>query len=625
MADPRFDPNWLARANGGANLAFGYGDNVATSANPTEQDQQSINWADAFGGAAAGIQAARKNPDGTFTIVRTKPGSNSPKDGEIATVRPNADGSLGQVNWAPYQPDSNGKFFGQALATGALLGGGLAAGGFFGGAGAAGGAAGGAATSAGSGAVGGSGLTLGGTGASGAGLSATGGSGLTLAGTTGTGAGLTAGTGASTLGAGIGSTLPAVGTSAIGAGAAGATGAAGGASSLPSWLTGSNLSTAGKLLTLGGALGSAASGGGSAGVDTTASDALKKLGLEQADIARSLYTQGQADRAVFDPKFAAILDNTLQQMQQQGQRSDQLWNSYTANFLPNAEKFAQTALNYDTAGRRNEAEAAARGRVAVDAAAARDAQTRNLNRAGISLDAGTALALDRASRLTEAKMAGGAGDLARRNVEATGLQLNQAAAGLGQGIVGTSQQQAGQALQAGQAGSGVLATQQATRNAALAPSQVFYGGATSATGAAAGNANTQTSLNLQNEAQKNAGWAGLGSLAGTLLTAPKDSIVGGWLSDRKSKTVHGKVSGKKALATLGDAAVYDYTYKPGMGDGGRHVGRMAGKGDPKGADGMRRISAQDEVGLHHAAINELAKEVRTLNRAVTLADARKGA
>lgn len=449
----------------------------------------------------------------------------------------NVDPSTGTVQpmggWQRERVDSLGKMLGQALAVGGLglAGLGLAGTGPLAGLGGSAGGAGAAGTAgAGAGAGAGSAASLGAlaepvTLAGGASLSSP----LTLGGAAAADAGLST---AGMLGGGIGGGLPAsalgalgstVGASPTGSTTGASGGGAAGSSSLPSWFQNLGVKGLSQLATLGlagGALGAAAS---SDKINTDSLAALARLGDEQGNIARSEYEKALQRQAMYDPKFAEILDATLATMRNQNQRSDQLWDSYVTNFLPNAEKFAQTALNYDTEGRRNEAEAAARGRVATDFAQARKAQERNLARAGITLDSGTALALDRAARLTEAKAAGGAGDLARRNVEATGLGLMQAAAGLGQGVVGTSQQQAGQGLTAGQAGASTMGQQQTTYNQTLAPTQAFYGGATSATGAASGQSNA---VQLQQQAQRNAGYAGLGNLLGTVLTAPKDSWLG---------------------------------------------------------------------------------------------------
>ena len=247
----------------------------------------------------------------------------------------------------------------------------------------------------------------------------------------------------------------------------------------------------------------------------------------------------------------------------------------------------------------------------------RQAQQRALQRAGVNIAGGRALTLDNASRFNQTKLSTGAADAARRNVEATGLNLMGQAANLGQGIVGTSQQQAGQSLTAGNAAAGTLATRESTRNATLAPTQAFYGGATSALGGAGNVLNGVANIDARNQESKNAGWAGLGNLAGTILTSGKDTVIGDWLSglsDPKSKKVKGTVSGKKSLADIEDATVKKWTYKKGMGDGGTHVGRMAGKDDPMGPDGMRRIDFISELGKQHAAIKELAREVKAIKK-----------
>lgn len=563
----------------------------------------------------AGFTDVIRQGDG-FRFTRPSP-SGDKKLYETRTATLNPDGSL---SWkGSWQPKTKESTFEQVRNATALLGGGALgfgalgfgpAAGMFGAGGAAAGgeaaaaaggeaAAGAGAATGGGGAVGGSGLTLGGA-TSGSGLVATPGTGLTLAAPTGTGAGLTTGS------AGLGAVT-------------------GGGSTLPGWLTSSaTKQIGGRVLgavIAGGAAGVAAGSGSgnvnSRGLEGVANN-LGQLGNEQADIARALYRDAQGRITINDGIFSQIIQNALNQQNEQAGRSDLLWDSYLENFLPNAEKFGQAALNYDTAGRRAEAGAAARASVETEAAMQRAAQQRALGRGGISLDSGRALAMDQQSRFNTTKLSTGADADARRKVEETGLNLNLAAANLGQGIVGTSQQQAGQSLTAGNTAAGVTATREGTRNTTLQPSLSFYGGATSATGAQGNVLNGVANIDARNRDSRNAGWAGIGEAAGTILTAPKDSIIGGvtdWLSglsDPKAKKVHGKVSGKRALADLEASPVTEWTYKRGLGDEGTHVGRMAGEGDPMGEDGMRRIDFISELGKQHAAITELAREVRTL-------------
>lgn len=415
-------------------------------------------------------------------------------------------------------------------------------------------------------------------------------------------------------------------TPGYGASSAGAGGGAG--STLPSWLSSAGRQIGGRLLTTALLGGAAASGSGNINTSDRQgiANTLTQLGLEQAGIARDLYTDARDRITANDGMFSQILQNALTQQTQQAGRSDQLWDSYVANFLPNAEKFGQTALGYDTAGRRDEAAAAARAAVETESNMQREDQRRALARGGISLDSGRSLALDQQSRFNQTKLSTGAAADARRKVEETGLNLNALASNIGQGIVGTSQQQAGQSLTAGNAASNTMGTQASTRNAMLAPTQAFYGGATSATGSAGNVLNGVAATEAQNQANKNAGLAGLGNLAGTVLTAGKDSIIGqglDWLSslsDPKSKVVHGSVDGRKTLDDMEAAPVKEWTYKPGMGDGGSHVGRMAGEGDPTGPDGLKRIDITSELGKHQAAIVQIAKDVKQIKSRLSLAD-----
>ena len=386
---------------------------------------------------------------------------------------------------------------------------------------------------------------------------------------------------------------------------------------------------------LGGTLGAAALGagagallggglGGSPDIDMSGQNAaaLQQAGISQAqlDFAKSEADKAGARQAQFDPKFLALLDQAMKSQETQNQRSAQQWDTYTNTFLPAEKRLAETALNYDTPGRRNEAAAAARAQVGLEGAQQREAQGRALNRAGVSLSSGRSLTLDNASRLTEAKAAAGADQNARRQVETTGLSLLDNAAKFGRNLPSTGLQAAQLAQQAGNSASGTLGQQQGTYNASLAPAVGLYGNASASAQAAGSQYNAINGIGLQQQANSNAGMAGLGSLVGQLgsayLLAP---------SDPKTKKVHGKVDGAKALRHVDEKPVYDWTYKKGHGDEGRHIGRMAGKDDVTVKDGLKAIDVISELGLHHAAVGELSKKVKKLERRLTLADVGKKA
>jgi hypothetical protein len=157
-----------------------------------------------------------------------------------------------------------------------------------------------------------------------------------------------------------------------------------------------------------------------------------------------------------------------------------------------------------------------------------------------------------------------------------------------------------------------LQGQQGTYNASLAPSQQFFGGASQGHAQAGQMYSQQLAQRQAESAGKLQALAGLGQIAGT------------YFSDPKTKTVQGEADGKKALQSLASAKVYHWTRKPEHSDPGEEglprVGRMATKDDvttPRG----QAIDIVSEFGKHHAAIKQLAQDVRKL----TLASARSAA
>lgn len=362
---------------------------------------------------------------------------------------------------------------------------------------------------------------------------------------------------------------------------------------------------------LGGLLASSASGSGA----STSTAGQRGAGDLQMDIARQLQGLGAAElgtartrQATFDPQFQQIIERALASQSTNDARSQQAWDEYTNYYMPAGRRMAQTAANFDSPQRRAlEAEGAVAG-VNQQFDAQRQAQQRALGRTGSSMTANRALTLDAASRFANAKAAATADRAARRDVENTGIALTRDVANFGNQTAGLGLNAANVGLRAGNTAAGTAATRQNTYNASLSPTFNALQGAYGAAGGAGNTYNGVANVNLQRNAQDNAGLAGLGSLIGGLgaaFLAP---------SDPKIKTVHGKVDGKKALATLSDSKVYDWTYKPGKGDGGRHVGRMAGKGDRDTPQG-KAIDVVSELGMHHAAITQLAKEVRRLGLA----------
>lgn len=350
--------------------------------------------------------------------------------------------------------------------------------------------------------------------------------------------------------------------------------------------------------------------------------ALQQAGISKDQLAFAKEQAGRAEQrqAMFDPKFLEIINQQLESSRANDARSAQQWQQYTNLFMPAEQRMAETAANYDTPGRRAAAASEAVAGVDAQFQRGREAQNRDLGRAGVSLTSGRALTLDSAQRFAQAKAAAGADRQARNQVEATGMSLTDNVAKFGRGLPSTGLEAARLALGGSQAAGGSLSQQQSTYNASLVPSMQGYNnasGSTQAAGMQFGNI-AQTALAQQQMA--NAGMAGLGQLAGQLGSAYL-------LSDPKSKTVHGKVNESKARESIESVKVYDWTYKDGEGDGGRHIGRMAGSNDVDTPSG-KAIDVASEFGLHRAAIADISKDVKAIKKSLaskgrSLSDASK--
>lgn len=362
----------------------------------------------------------------------------------------------------------------------------------------------------------------------------------------------------------------------------------------------------------------ASSGGSSGGTSaaTTAADRNMQIGLSQQQLADQLRAQIPGRQADYDAQFDQILGEMLTSQRNNNAFSNDLMAQYRTTYMPAQQRMADTAANYDTAGRREAAGAEAVAGVDAQFQRQREGLQRDLGRAGVSMDSGRALTLDQASRFGAAKAAAGADRVARQGVEDRGIALTQGVVSQGNQVAQTGLAAGSLSNSAGSQAGNTLQGQQATYNATVQPTLAAYQGAASATGNAGSlydqATRTRMGLDSQRNADRAADAAGWGSLIGTLGSL--------YYSDKKTKHVGKKVSGKKALRSLEDADVHEYRYKKEFG-GGKHIGRMAGKADPKGPDGLRKISVQDEIGKQHAAIAELSKQVKKLS----LADAKRKA
>jgi hypothetical protein len=271
------------------------------------------------------------------------------------------------------------------------------------------------------------------------------------------------------------------------------------------------------------------------------------LNARYLDLAETQADRQEARAATFDPLYAQLIEQSMASATTQDQRSAQQWEQYQALGRPAEERAAATAANYDTTGRRDQAGAEARAAVGDQFATMRQSQARDVARTGGTISAGRGLALDNINRIEAAKAGAAADTNARRNVERTGIALNDSVINTGRGLAAGATQQAQVGLGANGTAQGALGGNQSTYNASLNPQFQALSGAGSAA-SSAGNLAAQIAQ-IQAGGQSNglAGLAGLGQLAG--------AAYGMYASSKKLKTRGKPVKSKRELWDTEDAKV----------------------------------------------------------------------
>ena len=269
---------------------------------------------------------------------------------------------------------------------------------------------------------------------------------------------------------------------------------------------------------------------------------------------------------------------------------------YLQTFRPLENELIQDARNFDSPERKRAAANEATADVTLAGSMADAQQRREAMAMGVNPASGAFQSAGRKAQLQTTLAATGAGNMARRRVEATADAKMADVVNLGKGMAvnpGTSL-----GLANGAASSGFSGAMQG------------YG--------------QQASIYGQQHAQKMQAWeanqqsqAGLfgaiGNIAGMLPFFPSDETI---KTDKKPV-------GRSLLKAVENMPVEEWTYKPGEGDGGRHVGtyaqdfqRETGKGDG------RSINVVDAIGTTMGAVKELSAKVDKLAGAKPRAKAR---
>lgn len=258
------------------------------------------------------------------------------------------------------------------------------------------------------------------------------------------------------------------------------------------------------------------------------------------------------------------------------------WNDV---FKPLQDQYVADAQNWATPERRDSRADQAIADTRLQARVADDARVRQAMAMGVNPASGAFQAASAKAGVDSALAASGAGNLARRQVDAEAESKMANAINMGNSMAvnpATSMGLSNGAIQAGgQAAQQGYAQQSSILNAQYQNQS------------AAWQSNNQNITGL---------FGAAGSLAGMAMLSSKDA-----------KTDKKPMAEGEALGAMRKMPVEEWRYKEGMGDGGSHIGtyaedfqRATGKGDGK------TINVVDAIGVTMGAIRDLDKKVERL-------------
>lgn len=337
-----------------------------------------------------------------------------------------------------------------------------------------------------------------------------------------------------------------------------------------------------------------------------AADQVTDLGNKWLQFSKDQFALSQQRQGELDALVKQVTDR---QNATAGQAAD--WASqdrarYDTTFKPLEDKFLDTVANYASPEKQAEAAAEAKADVTTAATQAREQAQRQAFGLGIRPDSGRFAGIDRAGELGTALAVANAQNGARQNLRDKALDLTASAVNLGQQTKSNALTEANLGLGAGSSAASI-----ASNNKSLADSAtgIVDQGMNGAIGGITAGANINSNLyglglNAYKTAadENNANWSGILGAIGT--------GAGLILSSKKAKKAKTPIKSGVARKAVDAMPVEQWDYKPGMGDGGRHVGPYAedfkaatGKGDGK------TIPVQDAIGVTMRAVQDLSREV----------------
>lgn len=348
------------------------------------------------------------------------------------------------------------------------------------------------------------------------------------------------------------------------------------------------------------------------------------LGQDWLSFAKDAFEQSKARQETIDKQTADVMAQQRGVADQQLKWAQQDRDRYNNVFVPAQDKFVNTAMNYDTPEKQEEAAAEASADVQNSAAKAQEAQARNAASMGVNPASGRYAGIDQNTVMNTALANAGAQNQARQLVRDKALGLQYQAANMGNMLPQQSNQTMGLGLGAGSDAIGLAQRNQQLFNGSTGIVNSGYAGAMSGYQGMSNSLNNLYGNQLsawQAQNQQNAQKAsGLGSFLGGVAGIASSFLP----SDKNLKTNKRRLRAGAGLEAINSMPIDTWKYKPGVADEGEHIGTYAqdfkkatGKGDGK------TIPVVDAVGISMKAIQDLSKEVKNIERAIGLKGAAK--
>ncbi len=338
-----------------------------------------------------------------------------------------------------------------------------------------------------------------------------------------------------------------------------------------------------------------------------------QIGADYLDLMREQYGIYNQRQEKVDALTEQVTNAQLTSLNQSNTWASEDRQRYKTVFQPLQDQFIDTANNWDS--EENQTKAAAEAKADVTNAAAQGQQTRQrqMSAMGINPASGRYAGVERSADTAAALASAGAQNNARNTLKNQAVALKADAVNMGNGLPSQATTALGLGVNTGNSVVGNNINNQQSWNAG---NQLLHSGYSTAMQGYTNQANILNNLysnqiNAYSAQSKANASGGIGSLLGGV-----GQMIGSFLpSDENIKTDKAPVEG--ALDALNEMPVEEWSYKPGEGDGGRHIGtyaqdfqRATGKGDGKS------IPVIDAIGVTMGAVKELSAKVDQLAKSI---------